>query len=253
MRPMNVSGIQFYWPEHYLDTASKGPAFGITPELSEDPKTACILIFGQSNAANEGAGGPFYVCQEKVYNFNYDDGKIYLCGEPLLGCSGWMIGWPARFADLLIQSGKYDTVILVPIAQGGSFLIQWSKYGILGIKLAYAIRQTQRAGLKITHLLLQQGEAESGHGVNRFYRDYFGGILGIIRDNECEAPLYIAQCSRTREGINEQVREAQLSVVDGKDIFRGPDVDTVLERCDDGLHFNRKGLDEVARLWAETL
>jgi hypothetical protein len=120
--------------------------------------------------------------------------------------------------------------------------------------LTHAIKQIKRAGIELTAILWQQGEAETFyHNHNsQLYIQRFLSIAAVIRRMGLTAPIYVAQCTRTPEGLNEQIRRAQRELAGYPGLEAGPDIDSVIERTTDG-HLNVAGLQQVAELWYQTL
>ena len=81
-------------------------------------KTAIIVVHGQSNAANYGSAR--YTAREAVDNFDPATGKCFAAADPLLGTDGAGGSFATRLGDILIEAGRYDRVIIVPIARGSS-------------------------------------------------------------------------------------------------------------------------------------
>ena len=75
-------------------------------------KTAIIVVHGQSNAANYGSSRR--TAREAVDNFDPATGKCFAAADPLLGTDG-AGGICTRLGDILIQAGRYDRVIIVPL------------------------------------------------------------------------------------------------------------------------------------------
>jgi len=219
-------------------------------------KTFALLACGQSNIANEGDRRGVHIAAPNVHNFNFLDGQMYHAQDPLLGPSGDRSNFLTRLGDLLAR--EYDSVIIVPIALGGTSLYDWSpetpKYVSPGVgcfgRLMYAIKQIKRAGIELNAILWQQGEAET------YFRNYdaaayverFLRICSAIREQGMAAPIYVAQCTRTPEGLNRPIREAQRRLAEYPGIKAGPDLDTVTERTAEG-HFTGPGLQRAAELW----
>jgi len=219
-------------------------------------KTFALLACGQSNIANEGDRSGIHIAGPNVHNFNFIDGQMYHAQDPLLGPTGDRSNFLTRLGDLLARD--YDSVIIVPIALGGTSIYDWApearRYISPGVgcfwRLMYAIKQIKRAGIELTAIVWQQGEAET-HFKNcdaATYVEQFLRICSAIREKGILAPIYVAQCTRTPEGLNNQIREAQRRLAEYPGIKAGPDLDTVTERTADG-HFNTSGLQCAAELW----
>lgn len=211
------------------------------------------LVFGQSNAANGGetAAGP----HPGVYAFHR--GRLTEARDPLPGADGdrgsvWM-----RLAALLRAEDGYDAVVLVPFAFSTSAIADWKPGGVLHEPLLRRIDDATAHGLRFTHLLWHQGEADARAGTDEAsYRAGFLALMKAIRARGIDAPVYVplaTRCGRTQG--NDAVRAAQGALPDrAQRILAGPDTDTI-GRADrhDGCHFADSGLAQAARLWQEAL
>lgn len=211
------------------------------------------LAFGQSNAANSGSVRGH--AGEHVYNFY--QGNLYEAQDPMLGATrdGGSV-W-TRLGRKLIASGEYDAVVFVTIGFGGSEVARWTPGGDLHPRLLGAIRDLKNQGLTPTHLLWHQGEADNRLGTGKeAYTEHFLRMLGSIREQGINAPIYVSTATRYRyKGPNEQLRQAQTELVDAaRGIWAGPDTDDLGEVYRyDGTHFNGAGLGAFADLWLEKL
>jgi Carbohydrate esterase, sialic acid-specific acetylesterase len=231
----------------------------VSPRLFQrsSPKLAVILAVGQSNIANE--GDPKGVIQPTigVYNFNLFDSRCYVARDPLLGPTGQYSNLATRIGDLLVRRGNFERTLLIPIAHGGTHIIEWLPEGRVGYRLIAAIDRVQQKGISITHVVWQQGEAEgaASHPDGRAWVANFNRIAQIIRTRGVRSPIYVSQCTMSQSGSSETIRAAQRSVVDPeRGILMGPDMDTIGgEDRLDGCHFAASGLDKAAHLWVDAL
>jgi hypothetical protein len=221
-------------------------------------RTAVIVTLGQSNAANHGRGN--YVASERVDNFNLYDGRCYHAADPLLGASGSDANFATRLGDILIQRGRFDRVILAPIAQGGTRVEQWADEGLFNRRIIALIRRLYDAHLTPDFILWHQGEGnlDTSDLGGRQYRKNLLEVVRTFREFGIDAPFYIALATRcgapSPNRVN--VRAGQRGAVDAKiNTFLGPDTDTLgLEYRDDLIcHFNEAGLERHAEMWADTL
>lgn len=217
-------------------------------------RTAIILTFGQSNSTN--SGDTPYVTRRRVLNFNLFDGRCYPARDPLLGATERRGNFAGRMADLLIERGAFDTVVLVPIGVGGSSVEQWTETGPYHLRLQIAIHRTTECGLHLTHLLWHQGETDARYAPDGArYAACFQNIYAGVRRQGAKAPIYVAQATRCNSEPVESIRRVQRSLVNpALGILAGPDTDTIGgEDRYDGCHMAESGLIKHARLWAETL
>ena len=120
-------------------------------------KTAIIVVHGQSNAANYGSAR--HTAREAVDNFDPASGKCFAAADPLLGTDGIGGSFATRLGDILIQAGRYDRVIFVPLARGGASLAFLNNEG--AELTTNGIAKLKAAGLTPTHILFQQGETDA--------------------------------------------------------------------------------------------
>jgi hypothetical protein len=228
-----------------------------TSLFAADPSLAVILIAGQSNIANEGDPDGLIVPAPGAYNFNLFDGRCFVARDPLLGATCDRSNVATRLADLLINSGTFTRVLLVPIAHGGTFIREWTRNGRMGPRLLVAMERLREAGIGVTHVLWQSGEAEGAqaNADARAWTQDFGEIVDVIRVGGVLAPIYVAQCTVCCSGPNEVIRSAQREVrSQARGVFAGPDLDTIgPEKRWDGCHFSAAGLQEAAQLWFDCL
>jgi hypothetical protein len=211
------------------------------------------LVFGQSNAAN--FGETLHTSGPGVYNLY--QGRLYRARDPLRGANGeWGSVW-TRLGDRLIAEKRYDTVIFVPVAVGGTEIARWAPDGDLHQLLLKAIEDTQRRKLKFTHLLWHQGESDGVLFTRKAdYQARFLAMLGSIREHGVGAPIYVAVATRCGTyPVSPEIQQAQRELVDpAAGILAGPDTDLLDETWrHDGCHFSAGGLEQHARLWLEAL
>jgi hypothetical protein len=217
-------------------------------------RPAVILIFGQSNGANSGDAP--YVPRHRVFNFNLFDGHCYVARDPLLGTTESRGNFASRMADMLIERGLFDTVVLAPIGVGGSRIEEWTTGGARHRRLQVAIKRAAENTLTFTHVLWHQGESNAGIDADDgLYIGCFLNIHQALRSYGVDAPIYVAQATMCNSPPNETIRSAQRAVVDQElGIFAGPDTDTIgLSHRYDGCHMNESGLIRHAELWIKTL
>jgi hypothetical protein len=160
-----------------------------------------------------------------------------------------------RLGDILIQAGRYDRVILVPLARGGASL---SFLNDEGAELTTnGIAKLKQAGLTPTHILFQQGETDAVLTTTaEEYASLLHQLVKRFRAAGFDAPFYLsrsAKCDYVGPNNIAAVRAGQLSAVnDALNIRPGPDTDTIGNegRSPDGCHMNEAGTLANAVLWA---
>jgi len=216
-------------------------------------KTAVIVVHGQSNAANFGSAR--HSAREAVDNFDAATGKCFAAVDPLLGSDGIGGSFATRLGDILIQAGRYDRVILVPLARGGASLSFLNNEG--AVLITNGIPKLKAAGLTPTHILFQQGETDAvSTTTTEEYASLLHQLVKRFRAAGFDAPFYLsrsAKCDYVEPNNIAAVRAGQLSAVDeALNIRPGPDTDTIGNegRSPDGCHMNEAGTLANAGLWA---
>lgn len=223
-------------------------------ELAKGDKTIVFLAFGQSNAADYGMGT--YTCKNEVYN--YYKGDLYKAKEPLLGpdgsgCSVW-----SRVGDMLIDSGLYKRVIIIPCAIGQTSIQCWTE-GKCREKLDQTLDYLAKDSITPTHIFWDQGETDNVDKTTREqYKTRLKELVNVFRARHIDAPFYVSISSYFPYnndhpfGINASIRQAQLDVIqETKNTRQGPDTDSLnlaYYRMD-AVHFTEKGLDRLAWEW----
>ncbi len=153
--------------------------------------SAVLMTFGQSNSAN--AGQDRYIPQRDVANFNIHDGKCYRAEDPLLGPDGTGGSVWGVLGDKLIDGGHYESVLVVPFGIGGSSIAQWQEAGPFHEIFAHALTTVREAGVKPTHVLWHQGEADAVSGTAEDdYIAMFQQLVTKLRGEGVDAPIYPA-------------------------------------------------------------
>ena len=237
----------------YSDVTDREPA-----ELDRhDPqRTAVFLTLGQSQTAN--AGETRFAPTGNVFNLNPFDGKLYRARDPLLGCNEDRGNFASRMGQLLVEKGRWDNVVLLPIGVCGTAIAEWVPDGHLHHRIVAAVGCLRGMRLMPTAVLWGQGEADAVPGANgERYRVSLLRIVGALRALGVEAPVHVAVstfCNTTSDG-NAAIRAAQRAIVRPVDgIFAGPDTDRLgIAYRFDYCHFTDEGLWAVARMWAEAI
>ena len=160
-----------------------------------------------------------------------------------------------RLGDILIQAGRYDRVILVPLARGGASLSFLNDEG--AELITNGIAKLKEAGLTPTHILFQQGETDAVSTTTaEQYASLLHQLVKRFRAAGFDAPFYLSRstkCDYVAPNNMTAVRAGQLSAVDeALNIRPGPDTDTIGNegRSPDGCHMNEAGTLANAALWA---
>lgn len=255
----SVSIVQGYGAEH--DSFGRLSAFPGKLEIPcpiQNGKLAVLLVLGQSNAGNHASHKSYSVIGDKVVN--YFGGRCYLASSPLLGSTetggeGWtMLG------EMLVASGRYERVVLIPAAIGATTVRRWSKGGDLNSMLLNVVEQASLQ-YQVTHVLWHQGESDLFEKTTRSsYSRSFLDMVASLREAGLGAPVYVSiatHCSGDSTDVDDNpVAAAQRSLPDhSQRIFSGPDTDSVIHDRDryDKCHFGKSGVMKFAAAWFESL
>lgn len=227
--------------------------------LTQDDRTMIALMFGQSNAANN---GKIAYTPRHSSVFNYYEGKLYTAKDPLIGTTGTGGSVWTHLADTLIESGRYDKVIFVPIAVGGTAIERWSD-GDCSKILLQTLRSLESQHIKLTHIFWHQGETDNLlNTVAEIYKKRLDAILNTIRSYQQDADLYVSIASYhpgavTKPlGVDSTIRKAQIEFInERKGVLAGPDTDLLIHAIHryDSVHFSEYGLKAFAGLWFSVL
>jgi Carbohydrate esterase, sialic acid-specific acetylesterase len=240
---------------------AEAPTFAdrvVSARAARQPDTAVILTFGQSNAANMGEG--HYVADGPVHVFNIFDRRYYRAIDPLPGASNDGGSVWGRLGDRLIASGQFRSILLIPLASGGSYIVDWAPGGVYHRRLPFAIKRISAAGLVPDILCWHQGEAEANLTMMSAaeYRRHFLSMLNSIRETGIDAPIYVATatlCANEEHPFDNRdaIRAAQKELIAAAgDILPGPDTDLIgVEHRWDRCHFSATGLELAAKAWLE--
>ena len=227
-----------------------------TPCPQQDPRTAVIFVAGQSNVANYGERRQATAFRDRVFAFF--DGACTIAGSPLLGADSHEGESLTPMADELIRSGRFDRVVLAPVAVGGTEIARWVE-GDLAPVLRQALDAVQ-SRYKVTHAIWHQGENDALKGVSaEDYRRSFDELLGRWRAQGMTAPVFISVTTRCYPGwmADNPVAQAQRALPDpARGLHPGPDTDSLLSPTElrgGACHHNAQGQARVAKLLAASL
>jgi hypothetical protein len=161
-------------------------------------RTAVLLMLGQSNAANY--AGQRFSSSHGANVLNFYGGQCYVAASPLLGSSGTNGEYWTLLGNLLIESGKFDQVIISPVTLSGSEIARWASGGDLNAAISGTITQLQQSGYRITYVLWRQGEIDYVLNTNEeAYSLDFQSMVETLRKLNVGAPIYISIASKCLE------------------------------------------------------
>lgn len=230
------------WWIHRGDEVSSPPARG----------RLTLLITGQSNAGNFGAGPARYAARG-VYNVY--QGRVYRAREPLLGSDALGTSPWLGVAEALLRDGRAESVVLALAARGGAPAAAWDAGQPMREALLARLRDLRAAHAEPDYVLWQQGESDDLTEPASYARSV-RGVVALLREHGVTAPVLVAQATRGRSGrVVAPIREAQRALVDpAAGILPGPDTDTLGDSLrHDGLHFSAEGIAALSALWLRAL
>ncbi len=224
----------------------------VDKKLLYSDSTAIILTLGQSNSANYGQGT--YECHNQV--FNYFKGNLYKAKDPLLGASGPRCSVWTRLADMLIDSGFYNKVIIIPIGIGGVSVDCWANL-YCNKTLQETLQLIEKDSIKITHVIWHQGETDNILNTPKeVYKSNLKKVLAQIREYGISSNFYVCVASYHYEmidknnGIDTIIQNAQIEFCkENAGTKLGPNTDIINNLAsdrNDGVHFSKRGLDKFA-------
>ena len=227
----------------------------VPKEVALQANTKVILTFGQSNAANSGERR--HTACDKVHVFNPMDGKFYRAADPLPGASNGDGSVWSYLGDMLVEAGD-SSVLIVPIAFGGTFIKDWAPGGNCYRRLIFTLQRMRVAGLTPAIMCWHQGEADANHTqiTTEKYLVDFIAMLNAVRSFGIDAPIYCALATLCEAGENpfdnkDAIRRAQQQLTTMKrGVLPGPDTDLIgIEHRFDRCHFSESGQKLAAQAW----
>ncbi len=220
-------------------------------------RVAVLVVAGQSNAGNHGELRADAAISDRIVNFH--QGRCWRAEAPWLGATGLGAAYWDLLATHLLDSGRYDHVVVAPFAVGGSRASRWGEGGDLHRSWQRMLTELQRHH-RVTHVLWHQGEADFLLGTPELlYAAHIASMWQAARKTGVSAPLYIAlatRCTRAPWSADHPVARAQRRLAYSlPHALPGADADAVWgpgDRFDD-CHFSAQGQQAMARRWAERL
>jgi hypothetical protein len=227
--------------------------------LKQDGHTMIALTFGQSNAANNGQA---VYAPHNTSVFNYYQGKLYAAKDPMIGATGIGGSVWCRLGDMLIDSGLYNKVIVIPIAVGGSAIGRWTS-GDCFKKLQQTLMSLDSQHIKLTHIFWHQGETDNLLNTSKeTYKKSLDTIVNTIRSYHQSADIYVSIASYHPSsvtkplGVDSVIRKAQAEYInEHRGVLLGPDTDLLIYAIHryDGVHFSGYGATKFAAQWLKAI
>ncbi len=239
-----------------LGRLTQWPGKTQAPCPPQDPKTAVILILGQTNAGNHAALGTPRAPQADV--INWSQSRCYLASAPLLGATGQASEPWTQMADQLLASEQFDAVILAPIVILNSSISRWVPGGDIDQYLVQDVRALQNQ-YRTTHVVWLQGESDFIAGTpEEDYRTSLLSVVKTLRSVGVRAPIYISTATRcdTPWKADNSVAMAQTAVLNADNhIVSGVNMDQLLADDDrvEACRLSAKGAHTTATAWSQRL
>jgi hypothetical protein len=167
----------------------------------------------------------------------------------LLGTTGEGGEFLTPLADLLVEDGLYDRVLIVAAAVGGTPIVRWQKGGDLN-EGALAVLKALPQGYKVTEVIWHQGESDRDLGTSGdTYAASFASLLGTLRDAGVAAPVFIGITTICNSAPGLELERAQAGLVDDRSVFLGANADAMLGAADrqaDRCHLSDIGQHKIA-------
>jgi hypothetical protein len=232
----------------------------VVPCPEQTGRTAVLLLLGQSNAGNH--GGQRFQSQHGQKVLNYFDKRCFVAESPLLGSDGVKGEYWTELGNLLVASGAFDQVVLIPVSISGSEISRWAQGGDINPLVAHAVIESRQANYRVTHVLFHQGEIDYVLGTSEdSYRDGFMSLVETLRRQDVTAPVYVSVTTKCLGASNSgthfhsndnSVSRAQIALPNERKAIRpGVNSDALLQRIDrfDDCHFGGSGAEKVAKAW----
>jgi hypothetical protein len=234
-----------------------------------------IIAAGQSNIVNVAPSNYTPTNSTVLDNFDITSGAIYAAVDPLMGCN-WVLsstvnGNPMlRLADNLITAGKFDRIIIVPVALGGTSVAQWfTDYpsGRIESALNRIASHGIVAGTNVTIIVIwAQGETDNQNGTTQStYTTTLNSGIAASRAAGFTGTWFVAEQTWLSGTTSAAVQAAQAAVVNhGSNVWAGPNADALNGsvcgsgsatacRQGDNTHFSDAGSFSDAAAWQAAL
>ncbi|MET4170953.1 hypothetical protein ABIB99_002035 [Bradyrhizobium sp. LA6.1] len=214
-------------------------------------KNLVLLTAGQSLITN--VGPTLYVPTNGgvIDNLNVYDGQLYDCAGPLLGTSYTPSQSPPlgpgnvvlRVADALITNGRFDRVIIVPLAIGNTNISSWGDSGgIHANRTQVAMRRLAARGITpgttgVTFAdLMANGHRDFADGTSQAaWTASYNSYQSTLRATGYNGRSFV--CSESASGqTSNAIRSAQAAVRNGTTVCDGGDIDSSSIALSDGTH-----------------
>lgn len=222
-----------------------------------------LLTAGQSLICNVGPTLYTPTNASVIDNLNVYDGQIYDCAGPLLGTSYTPTqvpplgpgNVPLRVADTLITNGKFDRVIMVPLAIGNTNISSWGDAtGIHANRTQVGMLRLAARGITpgmtgVTFAcLMADGHRDYADGTSQAaWTASCNSFISTLNATGFNGRIFVCSESESAQTSN-AIRSAQAAVRNGTTVFDGGDIDSNTIATVDGVHPSDAGSATMATL-----
>ena len=188
---------------------------------------------------------------------------MYVASDPLLGtglATATGTFGPGsvslRVADTLVTNGKFDRVIIVPLAIGGTGIVQWGTGGLLYNRTTAAMARLASRGItpgmtNVTFCFLWgQGESDGGTSAAT-YKTGINQVTAALFATGFNGRAFINKQTWLAGSVNATIQGAQWdgTVITGN-VFQGANADSLTagSRQSDNTHFTDAGMASLSAL-----
>lgn len=231
-----------------------------SPLIVAGETTGVFIVAGQSLADSSVNATYSPTNASKIDEINVFDGGCYQAADPMIGASAAGAAYGCfflRLADKMIIAGKFQRIILVPIAMGGSSITDWAPGGIYHLKLLAAPKRVIAAGIPlnaISAVLWQQGETDASNSMlQATYKANHDAMTTAFRALHGNIRWFLAKSTTINYA---PIRSAVDQIVAaGPQTFAGADTDTITGGTNryDSVHPTATGADAMSSLWVTAL
>lgn len=228
------------------------------PVYDPTKKNLVLIMAGQSNICNILTNMYTPTNVNVIHNLNICDGAFYSPTNYLVGCSNNGDSRPGNIscilADLLINSGNWDVIYLVPIGISGTLISDWDtgqlsypgqagRFGVAMRRLAAAGLVPGMTGLTFA-LSWWQGESDCGILTSQAsYTASFNSWKAKVLSTGFNGRIFVNIETWDVGNISTDIQNAQRAVVDNIVTFPGGNIDTIndTQRAADKTHLLNSG------------
>lgn len=211
-----------------------------------------ILVIGQSISSN--SNQHIFKSVPGVYQIGMDGVEKYAV-DPFDWADGDQGSMWIPLGERMIQSGFATKVTFMPIGVAGTSVQDWMPNGTAFNKLMAAINVIKKNQINFDYALWHQGSSDVGRQPIK-YLIQLKKVLRFISLNVSIDKWIVAQHSKCGKALDVKISEQQR-VVGRAYVYRrflGPDTNSLGDEYRyDGCHLNKKGQEEMAKLWFESI